>query len=127
MVARRNSIATFISLRSVRWDSLLREKAGKDLNYNYYDSRALMESILDFVVRSWKQQLDFGIERDICYCLGTGKNSRYLSDLNKKHHFFGQVVPLEHPRFIMQYKSRSKQFYIESYLEKFRMIHKGKS
>jgi hypothetical protein len=102
-------------------------KSGKDLNYNYYDSRALTESILDFAIMSLEQQLDFGIKRDICYCLGTGKNFRFLSDLNGKHQFFEQIVPLEHPRFIMQYKSRLKQFYIESYLEKFGMIHQGES
>ncbi|MCX6334946.1 MAG: DUF4918 family protein [Bacteroidia bacterium] len=102
-------------------------KNGKELNYNYYDSKELTESILDFAVESLWKQIEFGIKTDICYCLGTGKNFKFLSDFNSKHHFFEQIVPLEHPRFIMQYKSRSKQFYIENYLEKFRMIHQVKS
>lgn len=98
-------------------------RGGKELNYNYYDSRELTKSILDFAVESLWQQIGFGIERNICFCLGTGKNFRFLSELNNIQHFFEKIVPLEHPRFIMQYKSRSKQFYIESYLEKFRMIN----
>jgi hypothetical protein len=93
-------------------------KRGKELNYNYYDSRELTKSILDFVVGSIWKQIEFGIERDVCFCLGTGKNFRFLSELNDIQHFFEKIVPLEHPRFIMQYKSRSKKFYIDSYLEK---------
>ncbi len=98
-------------------------KGGKELNYNYYDNKELTKSILDFAVGSIWKQIEFGIERDVCFCLGTGKNFRFLSELNKSHHFFEKIVPLEHPRFIMQYKSKSKQFYIEKYLEKFRMIY----
>jgi Uracil DNA glycosylase superfamily len=93
-------------------------KGGKELNYNYYDNRELTKSIHDFAVGSIWKQIEFGIERDVCFCLGTGKNFRFLSELNNMQHFFKKIVPLEHPRFIMQYKSRAKQSYIESYLEK---------
>jgi hypothetical protein len=94
---------------------------GKDLNCNYYDSRELTEAILDFAVDSIRKQIDFGIEKDICFCLGSGKNFKFLSVLNRKYHFFNRIEPLEHPRFIMQYRAKSKQFYIDTYLEKFRM------
>ena len=53
------------------------------------------------------------------FCLGTGKNSQHLHRLNGKHGFFGEIVTLEHPRYIMQYKLRSKQLYIDKYLEAF--------
>jgi hypothetical protein len=91
---------------------------GKEVNYNYYDSKELTRSIMDFIIESIKEQLEFGIERDVCFCLGTGKNYKFLSHLNSEHHFFERIEPLEHPRFIMQYKSKSKQYYIDSYLEK---------
>jgi hypothetical protein len=95
---------------------------GKDLNYNYYDSRELADSILNFIIGSIKIQIDIGIERDVCFCLGTGRNFRFLSGLNKKHHFFDRIEPLEHPRYIMQYKSKLKHEYIARYLEKFSTI-----
>ena len=60
-----------------------------------------------------------GFETDICFCLGTGKNSQHLHRLNGEHGFFGKIVTLEHPRYIMQYKLRSKQLYIDKYLEAF--------
>lgn len=93
-------------------------KNRKEINYNYYDSKKLIDVIYDFIVESLKKQLEFGIYRDTCLCLGTGKNFRFLSKLNSENHFFGRIVPIEHPRFIMQYKSKEKQRYIETYLEK---------
>jgi len=92
---------------------------GKEVNYNYYDSRILLTSLSDFILESLKIQLEFGIFRDVCFCLGTGKNFKFVSELNNKHRFFNKIVPLEHPRFIMQYRLKKKQFYIDSYIGKF--------
>lgn len=94
--------------------------SGNEINYNYYDSRELSEAILDFAVESINKQLSFGVDTEICFCLGAGKNFRFLSKLNSEFHFFERIEPLEHPRFIMQYKSKQKNFYIESYIEKLR-------
>jgi len=90
----------------------------KEINFNYYDSKTLIDAIHEFIIESLKKQLEFGIYRDTCFCLGSGKNFRFLSKLNSEHHFFGRIEPLEHPRFIMQYKSKEKQRYIKIYLEK---------
>jgi hypothetical protein len=95
---------------------------GREVNYNYYDSRELTESVSRFILESINRQLEFGIERDVCICLGTGKNFRFLSQLNEKMHYFRKVIPLEHPRFIMQYRSKRKKEYINTYLEKFKSI-----
>ncbi|HUS87424.1 MAG TPA: uracil-DNA glycosylase family protein [Bacteroidales bacterium] len=90
---------------------------GRELNYNYYDSRELTENIHNFILDSIKKQLGLGIGRDKAFCLGTGKNFRFLNQLNKDHGFFGRIIPLEHPRYIMQYKSRNIDKYIDSYIE----------
>lgn len=94
-------------------------KAGKQVNFNYYDSRKLENSILNFVKSSLEQQLDFGIYRDVCFCLGIGQNYKFIQEFNKKHGFFERLVPLEHPRFIMQYKTKQKELYIRKYLDEF--------
>lgn len=93
-------------------------RKGKHVNFNYYDSKELADSVLDFILESISAQLKFGIHRDICFCLGTGKNFSFLTELNKKYRFFNEIVPLEHPRFIMQYRLRQKHLYIEKYIEK---------
>jgi hypothetical protein len=94
----------------------------KSINYNYYDDRDLTESMMNFITESLFRQIDFGIKRDFCFCLGTGKNYIFLDKLNKELRLFEEIIPLEHPRFIMQYKTKRKQFYISRYLEEFRKV-----
>lgn len=91
---------------------------GNEINFNYYDNSELASAILDFAVDSIRKQLDFGILRDYCFCLGSGKNYKFLMKLNEEHKFFSKIEPLEHPRFIMQYRAKQKEAYIELYLEK---------
>jgi hypothetical protein len=95
---------------------------GKSVNYNYYDSKKLSEAVMDFIVTSLTRQLEFGINREACFCLGTGKNFKFLFKLNEELKFFDEIIPLEHPRYIMQYKSKQKSYYINRYLEEFRKI-----
>lgn len=96
---------------------VIKDKKGREKNYNYYDSKALSDMLKPFIIKSIKAQLAFGIDTDTCYCLGTGKNFAYLSALNQELGFFNNIIPLEHPRYILQYKSKRKQFYIDKYLE----------
>lgn len=93
-----------------------------NVNMNYYDDKVLQKSIKDFVVDCLHRQLTFGIHRTAAFCLGEGKNFAYFSALNKEMNFFDRIIPLSHPRFIMQYKLKYKQEYILSYLQKF---HEG--
>lgn len=103
----------------------IQKPGGKEVNYNYYDSKALKDSVLSFAIDSLKKQISFGIEKNICFCLGIGKNFRFLSGLNSEYHFFNKIEPLEHPRFIMQYRAKQKHFYIETYVEKLRESKSG--
>jgi len=97
---------------------------GKQVNYNYYDSPALTKAVYPFIIESIKQQLKMGLGTDICFCFGTGQNEKFIRKLNQEHGFFKEIIALEHPRFIMQYKSKSKEFYIDKYLEAFSRIAK---
>ncbi len=97
-------------------------KNGKEINYNYYDSKELTAAVYDFIVENIKKQVAFGVDTDTCFCFGTGKNGQFLRKLNDEKGFFKNIVALEHPRFIMQYKSRSKDAYIDKYIEAFRKV-----
>lgn len=87
-------------------------------NLNYYDTPALTKRLEKFITQSLRQQLDLGISREIVYCLGEGDNYKYLSKLNSKERFFKEIIPLAHPRFIMQYRRKFVQDYIADYLKK---------
>lgn len=95
---------------------------GKETNYNYYDSKELLEAVEDYIPDNLRALLQLNVKQNICFCFGTGKNFAYLSKLNESHKFFERLVPLEHPRFIMQYKSKQKDLYIEKYLSAFSSV-----
>jgi hypothetical protein len=90
---------------------------GREVNYNYYDSSELMDSVREFIIGSLERQLEFGIDTSLCICLGTGKNFKYLQGLNREKGWFDKILPVEHPRFIMQYRSGQKDVYVRKYLE----------
>lgn len=89
---------------------------GREVNTNYYDSKKLQDAVEPFIQETLEQQLAFNIESSICFCLGTGKNFKYLQQLNRKKNYFGTIIPLEHPRYVMQYKLKHQEEYIRKYL-----------
>lgn len=95
---------------------VIRDAKGREKNYNYYDSKVMQEAVTPFIIESIEKQLEFGIDRSAGFCMGSGKNFKFLNALNKEKKFFDKIVPLEHPRYVMQYKLKSKQLYVDKYL-----------
>jgi len=87
-------------------------------NLNYYDNKELEMKVTPFIIESLRAQLGFGIRHDVCFCLGEGQNFKFLSQLNSSHHFFERIIPLAHPRFIMQYRRKKIDEYVADYREK---------
>ena len=94
-------------------------KDGKNLNY--YDIKELQVAVKDFMINSLKKQINFGITANLAYCLGEGQNFKFINRLNEEYHFFKKIIPLAHPRFIMQYKRKKVNEYIGDYIKKFGM------
>ncbi len=92
-----------------------RTASGRQVNYNYYDDAALEAAVLPFILRTLKEQIAFGVNTAACICLGTGKNAAFMKKLNSTHNFFDEVVPLEHPRYVMQYKYANRAEYVAKY------------
>ncbi|AUD02579.1 uracil-DNA glycosylase family protein [Spirosoma pollinicola] len=88
-------------------------KAGK--NYNFYDDRATTEALWPAINQTVQTQLIFGYNRHVAVCLGR-KNETYLRRLNDQQGFFDRIVTLDHPRYILQYKSKSMPMYLEQYI-----------
>ena len=82
--------------------------AGKEVNYNYYDSRELLNTCYNAIIENIQKQIDIGCYTDTCFCFGAGTNEKFLKKINQEHGFFKNIVALEHPRFIMQYKAKTK-------------------
>jgi hypothetical protein len=91
-------------------------------NINYYDIPALRQALTPFVNESMKRILKLNIDKDVAFCLGEGANYKYLTALNDKMGYFGRIIPLAHPRFIMQYKRKQVGAYLDEYLQKLNSV-----
>lgn len=89
-------------------------KDGK--NYNYYDEKPLAALLRPDIIRNIKKQLAFGARKDFAILLGK-KNAEFFSPINEEYSFFKEIIVLEHPRYIMQYKLKQIDSYIKKYLE----------
>lgn len=89
---------------------------GRALNLNYYDDPALQRSVTPFITAWLKDLIACGMRTDVVFCIGSGKNLAFLERLNAENRSFGRIVPLDHPRFIMQYRAKRIDEYVENYL-----------
>lgn len=89
---------------------------GNEVNCNYYENKKLQDILHSFIISAIRSQLAFGIDTSVCYCIGSGENHSFLSKINQEYDFFKKIIPLEHPRFIMQYNSKRKHIFAEKYI-----------
>jgi len=89
---------------------------GSAVNLNYYDDKALEAAVTPFVERWLRTLVGCGMRTDTVLCIGTGKNAAYFSRLNERLGLFDRIIALEHPRYVMQYKARNIELYIDKYL-----------
>lgn len=86
-------------------------------NINYYDDKALLQAVTPFMLESIQQLVDFKVHRKRCICIGGEKNYRHLSRWNETRGWFDEIIPVAHPRFVMQYRRRQKAEFIDQYLQ----------
>ncbi len=87
-------------------------------NVNYYDDKDLQNAVEPHIIQNIRAQQKFGATNEVAYSMGQGKNFKYLDKLNKIHGFFDQIIPLPHPRWVMQYRLKRKAEYIDEYILK---------
>ncbi len=94
-------------------------------NLNYYDCPDLLAWLLPWCTSAIEAQLGFGLSRTTGICLGQGKNLEMLQRINEKTRLFREITGLPHPRFIMQYRLKKKQEFIQRYLETLESAFQG--
>ena len=90
-----------------------------NINANYYDSSPLISASKHFILETLKKQIQFGCNTETCICLGQGKNYHHLKEINTELGIFNKIIPLPHPRWIMQYRRKSADAFISEYLTVF--------
>ena len=91
------------------------ERRGR--NMNYYDDKKLLTNLLEhFIPDNIEKQIDLGCSRKVALCLGEGTNYSILTKLNQQYQFFQRIIQVSHPRYIMQYKRKSIDDYVQQYI-----------
>jgi len=88
-----------------------------DKNYNYYDDLETQSALELFITETLLKQMSFPQAKKHIICVGQGKNLKYLKTFNDKHQCFESIEVVPHPRWVMQYRRKDKQKYIEVYLD----------
>jgi hypothetical protein len=94
-------------------------KDGK--NANYYDDKELERGLKPKIIEAMWEQIDFGANREVAYSLGQGKNFKILSQMNEEYGFFEKILPLPHPRWVMQYRRKKMDTFVNEYLDKLKL------
>ncbi|MCB0481591.1 MAG: DUF4918 family protein [Flavobacteriales bacterium] len=85
------------------------------INLNYYDDKELENKLRPYIKAQIKKQLPF-LRRDVAFCIGKGKNQKFLEKLNREERYFKKLEVLPHPRWVMQYKLKQKESFIQEFI-----------
>ncbi len=91
-----------------------------DVNINFYDDVQLAKTIRPKIIEWMSQALDAGVRRDVTIVLGAGKLRSFMEKHIRTDVGLAEVVYLDHPRYIMQYRRRDVEAYVELYVETIR-------
>ena len=86
------------------------------VNCNYYDNKKLQQRVEPHIIANLRKQTRDWLKGSKVVCLGQGKNFKYLSGLNERQGIFSEVIPLPHPRWVMQYRRKHIKKYVDDYL-----------
>lgn len=88
-----------------------------NINFNFYDDPIVLTRLKPFIV----QHFDFFAKNNFCrrklVLFGQGLLTKFVTGFNREYKFFDEIVSLEHPRYVMQYKRRQIDYYIDKYVE----------
>lgn len=87
----------------------------KEKYSNYYD-KDLPAELIQSVPEMLQAQSQIG-NRGVLVIIGSGQNATVLRRLNEELNIFRNVLVVEHPRYIMQYKSADLEHYLDKFVD----------
>lgn len=91
-------------------------------NLNYYDDKNLQREATPFILDCVLQQKKLFGSQDTAFCLGEGTNFKYFCKLNDQYGLYKEIIPLPHPRWVMQYRRKRKEEFIQLYVDKLSQV-----
>lgn len=89
------------------------------VNLNYYDNKELYELTRPFIMETLEKQIELVKNNKNCICIGKGKNLDFLIKLNKEKGYFKNIEVLPHPRWVLQYRRKSAEQFLQEYIRTF--------
>ncbi len=83
-------------------------------NFNYYDSKKIYRILKPGIIKTFQEQINFGASKKTVISFGK-TNAQYLTEINNEIEFFDNIIYFDHPRFIMQYRSKKIPEYLGNY------------
>lgn len=90
-------------------------KDGK--NANYYDDKDLLSAVEEHIIAGIERQLEFGCSRKAMISIGKGQNYKHLKTLNDRMGWCENVLTIPHPRWVMQYRRKTKDEHLANSAE----------
>lgn len=87
-------------------------------NLNYYDRPDILHILRPHLIKAIDKQMQW-CKGSTCICIGGEKNFKTLCVMNEQGQWFDEIIPLPHPRFIMQYRRKQVNMFIDQYLAAF--------
>ncbi|MEQ9186683.1 MAG: DUF4918 family protein [Cryomorphaceae bacterium] len=85
-------------------------------NINYYELDRWREYMIEPIAAEINKHMQWNVRRDKCICIGRGDNAKVLNELNEIYGWFDEVIALPHPRWVLQYRRKQKDIFIDQYL-----------
>ena len=95
--------------------AIVRNENSRQINANYYDDAKLFSALKPYMKTVLNEYIRMGFDKDEVYILGK-KNAQFIQKLNSEEKWFRNLVVLDHPRYIQQYKFKFRDEYIAKYL-----------
>ena len=90
-------------------------KDGKNLNY--YDIPSLQKELTPFIVNQMTRQVKQWGRTDVAFTIGKGQNHKALLKFNTQYNWFDKIIAIPHPRWVMQYRLKSKDLILDEIVE----------
>lgn len=88
------------------------------VNLNYYDDKHLLINSESFIIDCIREQQRMIKASKFCFCLGEGTNFKLFKRLNERFGFFEEIIPLPHPRWVMQYRRKRVEEFVKMYIDR---------
>ncbi len=86
-------------------------------NINYYEFKDWKKHMFEPLKKELQTNFSWTVNRDVAICIGQGENYKVLNALSQELCLFKEVIPVPHPRWVLQYRRKRKLEFVDQYIK----------